>query len=164
MISIIHHLLLIIFHLHHKLTHHFVVLPFLQKFFITCAECSWLDGKHVVFGRVLDGMKVVKMIENVPTVNGKNSERPSMEAVITECLSFFFLTRSKQNTHHVPPSFVVAPQKQVASSNNPPHLDLLPSLFDLSTILVLSLFLSSLFLTTNKNPTKDEPNFFFFFS
>ena len=38
------------------------------QFFITCAKCDWLDGKHVVFGKVLDddSMLVVRKIENVP--------------------------------------------------------------------------------------------------
>ncbi|KAF8571207.1 hypothetical protein P879_04875 [Paragonimus westermani] len=37
------------------------------QFFITCAPCEFLDGKHVVFGQIVDGMLVLKKIENVPT-------------------------------------------------------------------------------------------------
>ena len=42
------------------------------QFFITCAKCEWLDGKHVVFGKVLDtSMSVVKKIENTPVIKNK---------------------------------------------------------------------------------------------
>jgi len=51
------------------------------QFFITCAPCEWLDGKHVVFGRVIEGLKIVHMIENVPVVNSK----PKMPVAITQC-------------------------------------------------------------------------------
>ncbi|XP_043532285.1 peptidyl-prolyl cis-trans isomerase H isoform X2 [Chiloscyllium plagiosum] len=36
------------------------------QFFITCSKCDWLDGKHVVFGRIIDGLLVMRKIEIVP--------------------------------------------------------------------------------------------------
>lgn len=52
------------------------------QFFVTCAKCDFLDGKHVVFGRVIDGLLVLRKIENVPT--GPN-DRPSLPVLVTEC-------------------------------------------------------------------------------
>ncbi|KAI6241773.1 Peptidyl-prolyl cis-trans isomerase [Aphelenchoides fujianensis] len=52
------------------------------EFFVTCAKCEFLDGKHVVFGRVLDGLLTVRKIENVPT--GQNG-KPKMPIVIEQC-------------------------------------------------------------------------------
>jgi hypothetical protein len=53
-----------------------------KKFFITSAACDFLDGKHVVFGKVLDsdGLLVMRKIENVPT--GPNN-RPKLTVKVT---------------------------------------------------------------------------------
>lgn len=52
------------------------------QFFITCSKCNFLDGKHVVFGRVVDGLLVMRKIENVPT--GPNN-KPKIPVNIMQC-------------------------------------------------------------------------------
>lgn len=53
-----------------------------SQFFITTKKTSWLDGRHVVFGKVLSGMKVVRAIESNPT---DNRDKPVKDVVITDC-------------------------------------------------------------------------------
>ncbi|THU63966.1 hypothetical protein C4D60_Mb01t21430 [Musa balbisiana] len=52
-----------------------------SQFFICTAQTSWLDGKHVVFGRVVEGMDVVKTIEAVGSHNG-STKKP---VVVADC-------------------------------------------------------------------------------
>jgi len=46
-----------------------------SQFFLCTAETSWLDGKHVVFGNVTQGLNVVKAIEAVGSRDGKTSQK-----------------------------------------------------------------------------------------
>merc|ERR1719426_651211 len=41
-----------------------------SQFFITTVKTSWLDGRHVVFGKVIDGMDVVSKVEAVGSSSG----------------------------------------------------------------------------------------------
>ncbi|CAD8112770.1 unnamed protein product [Paramecium sonneborni] len=54
------------------------------QFFITCTKCDWLDGKHVVFGKVIDAgsMQVIRRIETTP-VGPQN--KPKQIIIIEEC-------------------------------------------------------------------------------
>merc|ERR1711982_29494 len=44
-----------------------------SQFFITTVVTQWLDGKHVVFGKVLEGQELVKKIEGYGSQSGKPS-------------------------------------------------------------------------------------------
>jgi len=52
-----------------------------SQFFICTAKTSWLDGKHVVFGTVVEGMDVVQGIEKLGSQSGKTSSK----IVIADC-------------------------------------------------------------------------------
>lgn len=52
------------------------------QFFITCAKCEFLDNQNVAFGRVVDGMLVLRKMENVPVGPG---DKPRIPITIKNC-------------------------------------------------------------------------------
>jgi len=53
-----------------------------SQFFITFVVTPWLDGKHTVFGKVLEGMNVVRKVEQAKT---NDKDRPIEDIIIADC-------------------------------------------------------------------------------
>merc|ERR1712072_681537 len=52
-----------------------------SQFFLTTVATPWLDGRHVVFGKIVEGMDVVKKIETTPTHPG---DKPKADVTIAK--------------------------------------------------------------------------------
>jgi peptidyl-prolyl cis-trans isomerase A (cyclophilin A) len=50
-----------------------------SQFFITVNETPWLDGKHTVFGEVVEGMDIV---ENISKASRDNKDKPQEDIVL----------------------------------------------------------------------------------
>merc|ERR1712070_96831 len=61
-----------------------------SQFFITTAVTTWLDGKHVVFGRVVKGADVVRAVEAM----GSESGKPKRPITITKSVQLKLSTEA----------------------------------------------------------------------
>jgi cyclophilin family peptidyl-prolyl cis-trans isomerase len=52
-----------------------------SQFFICTVDTPWLDGHHVVFGKVIEGLDIVRKIESY----GSRSGRTSKKIVVETC-------------------------------------------------------------------------------
>jgi peptidyl-prolyl isomerase H (cyclophilin H) len=55
-----------------------------SQFFITTVPTPFLDGKHVVFGKVVEGVEIVKMIERTRT-GSRGKDVPNLDVVVSMC-------------------------------------------------------------------------------
>lgn len=55
-----------------------------SQFFITLGPCPWLDGKNTIFGRVTQGMRVVRRMSMVRSAH----DRPVEDIVINKASTF----------------------------------------------------------------------------
>ena len=56
-----------------------------SQFFITFKETPQCDGKHVIFGRVISGWKVLDLLEKVVERNHDDSSPLPVEVIVTDC-------------------------------------------------------------------------------
>ena len=55
-----------------------------SQFFITFVVTPWLDGKHTLFGEVVDGMETLKKLEQKGSRTGRTTEKLVIEKANVE--------------------------------------------------------------------------------
>lgn len=65
-----------------------------SQFFICTAQTPWLDRKHVVFGRVIEGIDIVKKVERLGSSSGKTTG----SIKITDCGEIIEQNEDKKET------------------------------------------------------------------
>ena len=53
-----------------------------SQFFITFGKCEWIDGKHVVFGEIIEGLE---MLDSLESIKVNQADRPSKIIRVIDC-------------------------------------------------------------------------------
>ena len=92
-----------------------------SQFFITFEKTPWLDGKHVVFGRVEKGKHIVEMMEKV---NTDSQDKPRQLVKIKKCGGMRLKEdKPKEDTPAVASTPAAEEKKDNAASENPEKKD-----------------------------------------
>lgn len=93
-----------------------------SQFFICAKACPHLDGKHVVFGRVMDGMDVVRRMESC----GRDNGTPTAEVIIDDCGELKgSAARSGVSEDVAGPGLIGRPAKRRRAADQPAEVHLL---------------------------------------
>ena len=84
-----------------------------SQFFITTDKTPWLDGKHTVFGRVVEGFEVVQAMESMGSEEGKTRKKVS----IAECGELMLAEEAQEEQTQ-------AQQQQQSITQNMPPADI----------------------------------------
>ncbi|KAG8745208.1 Peptidyl-prolyl cis-trans isomerase B [Ceratobasidium sp. 414] len=90
-----------------------------SQFFITTVITSWLDGRHVVFGKVIEGMEIVKKIEDVPKGPG---DKPK-EAVIIVKSGELEMEKDQEGNQAAPPPAKKPTTEENAATDEKPKIE-----------------------------------------
>ena len=55
-----------------------------SQFFLCTAKTTWLDGKHVVFGKVLDAVSMM-VVHKIEAVQAGSDNKPKLPVLISQC-------------------------------------------------------------------------------
>ncbi|KAF0023594.1 hypothetical protein F2P81_024224 [Scophthalmus maximus] len=73
-----------------------------SQFYITLQPTMWMDRTYVAFGQMVEGVDVLKRLEEVPTCN----DRPKYECKVTDC-GTRLLTKKQTNSEQYKPAAVM---------------------------------------------------------